>query len=125
MKLNATFTALLIRELVDGPYTYADLGEHTGLHYCTVRDLVKALRERNLVRVAEWHTDARGRHSLAAFVFDASGKPDAVKPKFTQYQRLQRRRDKVKRMKEAAVMAGRGQWVQSANGKLRFEGVLL
>ena len=43
VKVNAMSYAKLLKELHDGPFSFVELAENTGLHYHTVREYVNAI----------------------------------------------------------------------------------
>jgi DNA-binding Lrp family transcriptional regulator len=61
--------AQMIRLLMDGPHTFAELAEETGLHYVTVREWVREMHLQGIVRVSTWVENKRGARVVAAFVF--------------------------------------------------------
>ena len=69
--------AMLMAAMLDGPKTYAELCEASGLNQTSVRGYIMALRKFKAARIAEWQTDSRNRLTVAAF---ALGKgTDAVR----------------------------------------------
>ena len=119
MKINAYSQAQLVSNLLDGDLTCAELAEVTGLHYVTVLEYCRELYRARAVHIVRWEADARGYSTVKVYKL-GRGK-DAPRPKLTPAQRQARHRERVKAMQAAAVTAGRGRWVQSANGRLRFE----
>lgn len=119
MKINAYSQAQLVSNLLDGDLTCAELAEVTGLHYVTVLEYCRELHRARAARIVRWEPDSRGYATVK--VYKLGRGMDAPRPKLTPAQRQARHRERVKAMQAAAVTAGRGQWVQSANGRLRFE----
>jgi predicted ArsR family transcriptional regulator len=94
IKVNALHYAKLIAELLDGPWSYQEMAEHTGLHYHTVRDYVNALRKEQLVHIAYWGDDNIGRCSVPHFLFGK--KTDVKRTKLSAAQRSKNYRDRKK-----------------------------
>ncbi len=120
VKVNALSYAKLIKALNEGWHTYHDLAEVTGLHYVTVLNYVLALRKERMCHIHAWDLDTRGRETVAQFKL-GPGKTAPKKPRLTGAQRQQRQRDKKQAIRNNLVMAGRGEYVKSANGRYRFE----
>ena len=120
-KVNAMSQAQLIKLLLDGDRTCAELAEESGLHYVTVLDYTRALHKAGAVHIARWDKDIRGRDVLKIYKLGA-GK-DAKRQRLTSAQRQERVRVKRKAHEQVLVTQGRGRYVQSANGLLRFEAV--
>ena len=119
MKINAYCFAHLVKLLMDGTYNCKELAEETGLHYVTVLDYCKAMYKRRIVHIAAWEKDIRNRDTIMVYKL-GKGK-DAKRESLSHAQRQQRHRDKKKAMQMAEVLAGRAQFVKSANGLFRFE----
>lgn len=77
-RINALSMAFLIRALHDGPCSYEDLQEATGLSRITIRAYVKSLQAKKLVREVERGLDSRGAQTIMQFRFEPD-KPD-IKP---------------------------------------------
>lgn len=75
---HAAWAELLRALVVSGPLTLEDLAEYSGFHKLTVGHIVRALRARALVHVAEWDADARGRHNVPVWAW--GDKPDKKRP---------------------------------------------
>lgn len=119
IKVNALTQAQLIKLLLEGTYTCAELAEMTGLHYVTVLEYCRELHLAGAAYIASWNKDALGRDSLKVYKL-GSGR-DAKRAALTPSQRAQRAREKRRNAQLALVLAGRGRMVQAANGRLRFE----
>lgn len=120
-KVGALSYAKLVALLDEGVHTAHSLAEETGLHVKTVYEYVAALRHEGIVHVCMWEPDGKERFVIP--VFQLGRGKDAVRPKLTGYQKQQRARDKRKAAQLLQVQAGLGRFVQSANGKYRFEPV--
>lgn len=120
-KVGALSYAKLVALLDEGVHTARTLADETGLHVGTVYEYTAAMRTEGIVHVCMWEADAMGR--LVVPVFQLGRGKDAPRPKLTPYQRQQRTRAKRKAAQLLQVQAGLGQFVQSANGKYRFEPV--
>ena len=119
IKINAYSQAQLIKLLLIGDMTCAELSEETGLHVMTVWDYVRELHRAKAAHIARWDTDARGRYCVR--VFKLGEGQDARRPSLTSVERNQRYRDRIKAQRELMVQAGKGRWVKSGNNHLRFE----
>ena len=60
IKINAILQAQLIKLLLEGTYTCAELAEMTGLHYVTVCQYTRELHRAGAAHIAEWDKDRRG-----------------------------------------------------------------
>lgn len=92
LKVNAMSYAKLVKELHDGPYSFAELAENIGLHYHTVRDYVNAMHREGLVHIVSWDKDSYGRDCKPLWTF-GPGK-DKRRARMTQAERQQRHRAK-------------------------------
>lgn len=104
IKIGALTYAKLVRELVEGPWTFIDMATNTGLHYHTVREYVNALHKEGLIHIAGWEKDRWGRDCKPLWVFGAGR--DKPRAKLTQAQRQARHRSKVKNMTHPAHIMG-------------------
>ena len=77
LRPNYLTTALLFRELMDGPATAAELVEATGMHMRTVQGFIMALHRKNVVRIAGWERDRSGKQSIRVYEFGEAA--DATK----------------------------------------------
>ena len=118
-KINAIAQAQLIRLLLEGAYTCQQLAEETGLHYVTVLQYTRELHKAGAAHIASWEADSRGRDSIKVYKLGAGR--DAQRRKLTPMQKKQRYLDRLKTAELAAVTAGRGQFTQAANGRVRFD----
>ena len=120
-KLNAMTQAKLIRLLWDGGYNTAELADQTGLHYVTVLEYVRELYKEGAVHIAAWGKDSRGR--LTRPLYKLGPGRDAPKAKLTPAERQARARARRRERQHLAVLAGRGAYVHTANGRLGFVSV--
>ena len=105
LKVNAMSLGILMRALHEGPHSYKELAEITGLHYATIRDWVNALHDQGVVHIAAYERDARDRDSVRLWQYGID-KRDAKKRKLTGAQRQARQREKKESMKVLQMMAG-------------------
>ena len=119
VKINAILQAKLIKLLLEGTYTCQELAEMTGLHYVTVLQYTRELHREGAAHICGWHEDQQGRQLIKIYKIGA-GK-DVKRKRLTMYERQVRYRARKKQLQHLMVVAGKGRWVQSANGKLRFE----
>lgn len=54
LRMSARFYAEMIRLLVDGPCSCADLVEELGLSHTTIAEYLAALHKRGLLHIASW-----------------------------------------------------------------------
>lgn len=94
IKVNAMHYAKLISELIDGPWSYQEMAEHTGLHYHTIRDYVNALRKEGVVHISYWGEDKIGRSSIPHFLFGK--KADAKRTRISNAQKAKNYRERKK-----------------------------
>lgn len=94
VKVNAMSQARLIKLLMDGTHTCAELAVETGLHYITVQQYTRELHLVGAAHVCMWEKDARGRDCVRVFKLGC-GK-DAPRQKLTCAQRSARYREKKK-----------------------------
>ena len=97
IKINAIMQAQLIKLLLEGTYTCAELAEMTGLHYVTVLQYTRELHRAGAAHIAEWEKDWRGR-DLSKIYKLGVGK-DKPRQKKTQAERQVAYRAKKKQMK--------------------------
>lgn len=79
--LNAITYSHLVRMLMDGEHTRAELARGTGLHAETVNRYVRQLHRRGVVRIADWDTNPVNKNFVPRFTLNAEGLADEVKPK--------------------------------------------
>jgi len=60
IKINAITQAQLIKLLLEGTYTCAELAEMTGLHYVTVLQYTRELHRAGAAHISGWEKDRRG-----------------------------------------------------------------
>lgn len=77
-RLNSILFAMMLEELMEGPTTWTELSEKTGLCRGTVLAAVRAMRDKKLVHIAGWERDAGGRINVPAFQLGRKG--DTPKP---------------------------------------------
>ena len=117
-KINAFTQARLIKLLLEGTYTCAELAEQTGLHYVTVLDYTRELHRSGAVYISSWEKDSRGRDNSRIYKIGV-GK-DAKRERMTQVERQARYRAKKRAAQKAQVMVGKGTFEKKGNGRLRF-----
>lgn len=102
-KANAIAYANVIECLFEGPSTYADLSEASGLGESTLREIVQNLRAKSttcgdkvgpLLRIHAWERDRRGRMTVMVFAWNPHAHRDHAKPILTPSQRALRYRRK-------------------------------
>ena len=71
IKINAILQAHLIKLLLEGTYTCAELAEMTGLHYVTVCQYTRELHRAGAAHIAGWDKDRRGCDVLKIYKIGA------------------------------------------------------
>lgn len=102
---NTTAYAAVIEALEKGGGTTQEFSDSSGLARNTTRKFIRALRNRNLVRVVLWRQDTMGRYTIAVWGW---GRPtyDAKRPpRMTSTERSARRRMRQREM--SALQQGR------------------
>jgi hypothetical protein len=66
-KVNALSYAQLIKYMLEGGYTCAELAELTGLHYVTVLHYTRELYKAGAAHITEWRQDTRGKASVRVY----------------------------------------------------------
>ncbi len=97
IKINAIMQAQLIKLLLEGTYTCAELAEMTGLHYVTVCQYTRELHRAGAAHISGWEKDPRGR-DLSKIYKLGEGK-DRPRQKKTQAERQIAYRAKKKQIK--------------------------
>lgn len=91
-RVTARVATVLIKALIAGSHTYAELMAITGLQQPTVSAWIKELRHAQLVRIVSWDLDPRGYPTIARFGW---GFGDCVKPVLSNAERMRRSRAKA------------------------------
>jgi predicted ArsR family transcriptional regulator len=103
MKINAYHQARLIKLLLEGTYSCAELAEETGLHYVTVLEYTRELHRAKAAHICMWEKDSRGRDLIK--IYKLGEGRDARRSKMTAAERQQRLRDKRKALEMIGMMA--------------------
>lgn len=103
MKLNAYHQAQLIKLLLEGTYSCAELAEETGLHYVTILEYTRELHRAKAAHISMWEKDSRGRDMIK--IYKIGEGRDARRSKLTPAQRQQRVRDKRKMASQLGIAA--------------------
>lgn len=119
IKVNAMAYSHLIKALFTGDHTCEELAEITGLHKLTVYQYCRELHKVKAVHICRRDPDRLGRHTVKVYKLGESR--DTPPVRMTGAERQAKSRAKEKAMEIAAVMGGTAQYVQAANGRLRFE----
>lgn len=120
VKVNALAYAHLVKALEDGDHTVAALAEITGLQPLTVYHYCRELHRVKAAHIAEYAPDSRGFHTAKVYKL-GWGKDAKLTQRLSPAERTAASRAKRKEREHLAVMAGRGQYVKSRNGLMRFE----
>lgn len=119
VKVNAIAQALLVKYLLEGTYTCAELAEMTGLHYVTVLHYTRELHKRGAAHICMWDKDKRGRDLVK--IYKIGNAPDAKRKKASAADRQRRYREKKKAAQLAQVVAGHGSFEARDNGRVAFK----
>ena len=92
IKINAISQAQLIKAMLDGAYSCAELAEITGLHYVTVLQYTRELHAAGAAHICMWEKDIHGRDAIKVYKI-GEGK-DAKRQKLSAAQRQARSRSK-------------------------------
>jgi hypothetical protein len=100
IKVNAMSFALLVKEMLAGVYTCAELAERTGLHYVTVLNYTREMHKAGSAHIVGWRRNKL--HHYVLKIYGIGDMPDARKPyeAKTPAQRTQKYRMKLKQRKE-------------------------
>ena len=101
IKINAITQAQLIKLLLEGTYSCAELAEMTGLHYVTVLQYTRELHRAGAAHICMWDKDGRGRDLTKNYKLGA-GK-DVKRPRMTGAEK--QRKYKAKKALHAQVTA--------------------
>ena len=94
-RLGAEKQALMLRKLVAGSASYAELESMSGQSHLTVANWLKAMRQRGLTHVCSWDKDGRGYPTVPRFAW-AVDEPDAIRPSIPANVRAKTLREKRK-----------------------------
>ncbi len=119
VKVNAIMQAELIRLLLEGTYTCAELAELSGAHYVTVLHYCRELHKRGAAHICMWDKDKRGRDLVK--IYKIGSAPDAKRKKASAADRQRRYREKKKAAQLVQVVAGNGSFEARDNGRVAFK----
>ena len=119
IKINAIMQAQLIKLMLDGDYSCAELAEMTGAHYVTVLQYTRELHLAGAAHICRYDLDRLGRRNVKIYKIGAGA--DVRRRKATPQERQAARRERISALQRQMVMTGMGQYIKSANGRLRFE----
>lgn len=119
IRINALSNANLIKLLMGGTYSCAELAAETGLHYCTVLEYTRALHHVGAAFIDSWEKDPRGRDATKIYKL-GTGK-DTKRERMSGSARTAKYREKKCAQQMALVLGGQGRFVNSGNGQTRFE----
>lgn len=119
MKINAFTQGVLIKYMLEGTYRCTELAELTGLHYVTVLHYAREMHRAGAAHISSWEKDSRGRDALR--IYKIGKGRDVKREKMTAADRQAQVRSKRKAAEMSQIIAGKAHYVQSANGRLRFE----
>ncbi len=102
---NTTAYAAVDEALVRTGGTTQEFSDTSGLAANTTRKFIRALRNRELVRVALWRQDTMGRYTIAVWGWGSPLYDAKRPPRMTSTQRSARRRMKKREM--SALQQGR------------------
>ena len=102
---NTTAYAAVVEALVRTGGATQELSDTSGLAANTTRKFIRALRNRELVRVALWRQDTMGRYTIAVWGWGSPLYDAKRPPRMTSTERSARRRMKKREM--SALQQGR------------------
>ena len=102
IKINAITQAQLIKLLLEGTYTCAELAQETGLHYVTVLQYTRELHRARAAHIAGWEKDPRGRD--LAKIYKLGAGRDAKRQRKTDAEKQVAYRAKKKQMKTLELL---------------------
>lgn len=94
MRANQIAYAHMLRKMQDGGATVREMMDASGLHKDTVGQFLRCLHKQQVVHIARYNTDSRGRNIER--VWALGNAPDAPRKRFTAAEITQRCRDKKK-----------------------------
>lgn len=92
VKVNAMSFALLVREMLDGEYTCAELAERTGLHYVTVLRYARELHKAKAAHICAWRMNEKKQYVLKVYKIGEGMTARKPRPPMTHAQRAFRYR---------------------------------
>ena len=98
VRVNALAFANLIRALLDGTMTRAEIVEYTGLHYNTVGDYLRELHRVGATHIVMWENNTRG-HAVHP-VYKLGRGSNVKQPRLTPSQRQARWRSKQRALSD-------------------------
>jgi predicted ArsR family transcriptional regulator len=101
VKINALTQAQLIRLLLEGTHSCAELAEETGLHYVTVLHYTRELHRAGAAHICMWEKDTRGRDLVKIYKLGKGA--DAKREKLTVAERQARSRQKKRAIELATI----------------------
>ena len=100
IKIGAITQAKLIRLLLDGDLSCAELAEETGLHYVTVLQYTRELHLAGAAHICRWEKDVRDRDNVKIYKIGV-GK-DAKRTRLTPAEKQAR----VRKRRQMATLLG-------------------
>lgn len=101
-KMSPQRYAKLMRLLIDGEYNCRELAELTDLHYVTVLDYTRALKEQGVIYISRWERDALGRDAVK--VYKIGPGPDIARRTLGRNEAQQRYRQR-KRLRAMGMLS--------------------
>ena len=119
VKINALMQAQLIKLMLEGEYSCAELAEMTGAHYVTVLQYTRELHRAGAAHICRYEPDRLGRRNVK--IYKIGEGEDVRLRKATPRERQAARRKRIEIMRDQMAVLGLGRYVKAANGRLRFE----
>jgi sugar-specific transcriptional regulator TrmB len=85
LRMNAVSYAHMIKMMLEGTRTCAELAEETGLSTATIYDYTRELHKKGAAHIITWETDTLGRDAKPVYML-GKGK-DAVRRKMSTAER--------------------------------------
>jgi hypothetical protein len=87
VKMGAVSYAYMIKMLMEGTRTCAELAEETGLHVATIYDYTRELHKKKAIHIVSWEKDILGRDCMPVFMIGKA--KDAERHRLTPAERQQ------------------------------------
>jgi predicted DNA-binding transcriptional regulator AlpA len=92
LRMNAVSYAHMIKMMMEGTRTCAELAEETGLSTATIYDYTRELHKKKAAYIATWEPDTLGRDAKPVYML-GKGK-DAVRKKLSAAERTRNYRER-------------------------------
>lgn len=102
VRISHLTTSRVIKALLEGPCTAAELAAASGLHQVTIYEFMRSMRKLKVSHICGWEPDSMGRDAIAVFALGRGN--DAKRRTQTRAEIARRYRErKLQRMAMAAL----------------------